>query len=176
MRLNVHLNEECFSSQVILLGVSYGAGAALFSMTYKHPAVVASVLLYPFWDLYNDISCPGGVPHHKFVGNWNRICQALDHNNVGGLAKLLRVFCTCVPLPDNKCMHCTVSSTTLFYTNLDIINCFSILKFGNADLIPSGHVKHKSPGCHAELGQQMNILFTMSRQGTCALQWGAAGG
>ena len=78
--------------QVILYGMSYEAGAALFTLAAGHPAVKGGVLMYPFWDLYTDISCPGGVPQASFIRTWSRLSLGLDANNVGSLALLLKVF------------------------------------------------------------------------------------
>ena len=80
------------AAQVILYGMSYEAGAALFTLAAGHPAVRGGVLMYPFWDLYTDISCPGGVPQGSFIRTWSRLSLGLDANNVGSLALLLKVF------------------------------------------------------------------------------------
>lgn len=81
--------------QVVLCGTSYEAGAALFAAARDHSCVRAAVLLYPFWDLYADVSCPGGVPHKRFTRRWDAVCQALDKNRVGVLAPILSLFFKC---------------------------------------------------------------------------------
>lgn len=79
------------SVQVVLHGLSYEAGAATFTLAKQHPAVQCAVLMYPFWDLFTDVSCPGGVPHKRFVQNWDAVCCALDANRLEVLGKVLRI-------------------------------------------------------------------------------------
>ena len=71
--------------------MSYEAGSALFTIAGNHPAVQYAVLLYPFWDLYSDISCPGGVPHKRFTEHWDTVCKNLDGNDITGISKVLRI-------------------------------------------------------------------------------------
>ena len=78
--------------QIILYGMSYEAGVALFTLAAGHPAVKGGVLMYPFWDLYTDISCPGGVPQGSFIRTWSRLSLGLDANDVASLSLLLKVF------------------------------------------------------------------------------------
>ena len=77
---------------MVLSGTSYEATAALFTVAGRHPAVKGAMLLYPFWDLYNDISFLGGVPQRSFIDAWSKVCLALDANLVGGLSIFLPIF------------------------------------------------------------------------------------
>jgi len=78
--------------QVILAGMSYEATAALFTLAHCHPSVKGAVLRYPFWDLYSDVACPGGVPMKLFVDRWTVVTHALDANKISVLDGILAVF------------------------------------------------------------------------------------
>ena len=78
--------------QVILAGMSYEATAALFTLAHRHKAVKAAVLRYPFWDLYNDVACPGGVPMKLFVERWTEVTTGLDSNNLSALGRIMPLF------------------------------------------------------------------------------------
>ena len=68
---------------VCLWGISYDACAAFKTLSKGHSAIRAVAPLYIFWDLYQDICFPGGVPHHKFIDEWETINCALDTGNIG---------------------------------------------------------------------------------------------
>ena len=72
--------------------MSYEATAALFSLSHRHPSVRGAVLRYPFWDLYSDVACPGGVPMKLFVDRWTEVTHSLDANKITGLGGLLAIF------------------------------------------------------------------------------------
>lgn len=42
---------------------------------------------YAFWDIYDDIGLPGGIPLHSFAASWTRHCLAFDSNDHSQLPK-----------------------------------------------------------------------------------------
>ena len=42
---------------------------------------------YAFWDIYDDIGLPGGIPLHSFAASWTRHCLAFDSNDHSRLPK-----------------------------------------------------------------------------------------
>lgn len=71
--------------QVCLWGVSYDGTIALFTVAEKHPAVRAAAPQYVFFDMYNNIGLPGGIPLHSFISTWTKCCEAMDNNRLSRL-------------------------------------------------------------------------------------------
>eukprot|EP00898_Chlorokybus_atmophyticus_P004091 jgi/Chlat1/4683/Chrsp3S05620 len=75
------------NGSVALWGLSYDGNAAFKTVALHHPAVKACVPMYLFWDMYNDIAVPGGLPMSAFVDNWSAYCAAIDSNDFSRLPK-----------------------------------------------------------------------------------------
>lgn len=65
-------------------GVSYIGTTALFSLYNQHPNLKAIVPAYSIWDLYDDISAPGGIYFHQFISQYGDFCEQLDQNIIPG--------------------------------------------------------------------------------------------
>ncbi len=72
-------------------GVSYSGTTAEFLATTGHPAVKAVAPMFSLYDVYDDISLPGGVQLEYFSRNWGEANWKLDNNKlpIGGIAKLV---------------------------------------------------------------------------------------
>ncbi|CAM9189898.1 unnamed protein product [Pylaiella littoralis] len=80
------------SGQVALWGVSYEGTSAFFTSLLKHPTVVCCCPMFFFWDVYDDISHPGGVPMRHFSVSWQGFNDSLDSGWVQSTGWMARVF------------------------------------------------------------------------------------
>jgi uncharacterized protein len=60
----------CKRNAVGMWGVSYEGTAAFNTSILQHPAVRAVCPMYFFWDAYDDLAYPGGVPMQHFTHEW----------------------------------------------------------------------------------------------------------
>ncbi|KAG5176853.1 X-Pro dipeptidyl-peptidase-domain-containing protein [Tribonema minus] len=65
-------------------GISYEGTAAFMTSLLQHP--------YMFWDAYDDLAYPGGVPMHHFTHAWQAFNSALDAGRVRRVSLPLRVL------------------------------------------------------------------------------------
>lgn len=80
------------SGKVGSAGISYSGTTAEFLATTQHPAIKAVVPMFSLYDVYDDISVPGGVQLEYFTSNWGAANTALDNNKLPGkdpLAKMV---------------------------------------------------------------------------------------
>ena len=63
-------------------GVSYIGNTALYALHNQHPALKAIAPTYSVWDLYDDVSAPGGVFYHNFINRYASFCEGLDKNEL----------------------------------------------------------------------------------------------
>lgn len=70
------------NGSVGLWGISYEGTSAFYTMARRHPAVKACVPMYMLWDIYDDISCPGGIPQHMFPKLWQDFNSAIDRDQL----------------------------------------------------------------------------------------------
>lgn len=86
------ITEQTWSDgQTATTGVSYTGTTAEFSLSTKHPSIKACAVRSGVFDLYEDITYPGGIRHIDFVDIWKHTVANLDNNNArifGTLAKL----------------------------------------------------------------------------------------
>lgn len=61
-------------------GVSYIGNTALYALYNKHPNLKAIVPTFSVWDLYDDVSAPGGIYFHQFISQYGDFCETLDQN------------------------------------------------------------------------------------------------
>jgi hypothetical protein len=61
-------------------GVSYIGNTALYALYNQHPNLKAIVPTYSLWDLYDDVSAPGGIYFHQFISAYGDFCESLDKN------------------------------------------------------------------------------------------------
>jgi putative CocE/NonD family hydrolase len=66
-------------------GTSYDGTTAEFLVTNRHPALHAAAPRFSLFDVYDDISHPGGVPLVWFTDTWAAFNAELDRNQVPGL-------------------------------------------------------------------------------------------
>ena len=86
------LTHDWSNGKVGSLGVSYGGTTAEFLMFNKHPNLKAVALMYSLYDVYDDISYPGGIFHNQFVLDWGKYNLMLDQDKIprgGFIAKTL---------------------------------------------------------------------------------------
>jgi len=65
-------------------GVSYIGNTALYALYNMHPDLKAIVPTYSVWDLYDDVSAPGGIYFHQFISSYGDFCELLDQNVIPG--------------------------------------------------------------------------------------------
>ncbi|MFT4544581.1 MAG: putative CocE/NonD family hydrolase [Bacteroidia bacterium] len=76
------VNQEWCSGNVGATGVSYIGNTALYALYNQHPNLKAIVPTYSVWDLYDDVSAPGGIYFHQFISQYANFCEALDQNTI----------------------------------------------------------------------------------------------
>lgn len=79
------------SGKVGAAGISYSGTTAEFLATTQHPAVKAVVPMFSLYDVYDDISIPGGVQLEYFTSNWGEANRALDNNKLPGKDPLAKM-------------------------------------------------------------------------------------
>lgn len=73
-------------------GISYTGTTAELALSSKHPALKACITRSNIFDLYADMTCPGGMRQTPFIECWKETTVALDNNDFsifGPLAKML---------------------------------------------------------------------------------------
>jgi putative CocE/NonD family hydrolase len=63
-------------------GVSYIGNTALYALYNQHPNLKAIVPTYSLWDIYDDVSAPGGIYFHQFISQYGDFCETLDQNTI----------------------------------------------------------------------------------------------
>lgn len=63
-------------------GVSYIGNTSLYLLYNRHPAVKAIAPTYSLWDLYDDVSAPGGLYFHQFLSHYGDFCEGLDQGQL----------------------------------------------------------------------------------------------
>lgn len=63
-------------------GVSYIGNTALYALYNQHPNLKAIVPAYSIWDIYDDVSAPGGLYFHQFISQYGEFCETLDQNTI----------------------------------------------------------------------------------------------
>ncbi|MCF8278651.1 MAG: CocE/NonD family hydrolase [Flavobacteriales bacterium] len=61
-------------------GVSYIGNTAMYALYNEHPNLKAIVPTYSIWDIYDDVSAPGGIYFHQFISQYGDFCETLDQN------------------------------------------------------------------------------------------------
>ncbi|MCI5056547.1 MAG: CocE/NonD family hydrolase [Flavobacteriales bacterium] len=72
-------------------GVSYTGTTAEFSLSTKHSSIKACCVRSGIFDLFEDITYPGGVRHLDFVDIWKYTTRNLDLNNPGIFGPLAKI-------------------------------------------------------------------------------------
>lgn len=75
------IKQEWSNGKVGVTGVSYLGTSALLLLANKHPAVKACVPRSAVFDLYDDVTHPGGVFQEGFVKLWSNTTSSMDENN-----------------------------------------------------------------------------------------------
>ena len=76
------VKQDWCSGNIGATGVSYIGNTALYLLYNKHPNVKAIVPTYSLWDLYDDVSAPGGLYFHQFLSQYGNFCEGLDQNKL----------------------------------------------------------------------------------------------
>lgn len=76
------VEQEWCSGNVGATGVSYIGNTALYALYNQHPNLKAIVPTYSVWDLYDDVSAPGGIYFHQFISMYADFCEQLDQNTI----------------------------------------------------------------------------------------------
>lgn len=76
------VNQAWCNGNVGSAGISYSGTTAEFLATTQHPAIKAVVPMFSLYDVYDDISVPGGVQLEYFTSNWGSANQKLDENKI----------------------------------------------------------------------------------------------
>lgn len=74
------VEQEWCDGNVGATGVSYIGNTALYALYNQHPNLKAIVPTYSLWDLYDDVSAPGGIYFHQFISKYGDFCETLDKN------------------------------------------------------------------------------------------------
>jgi uncharacterized protein len=82
-------------------GVSYSGTTAEMALVPKHPAFKAAVAMFSLYDVYDDISFPGGVHLEGFTKNWSAANLLMDQN-IPPSKKLAKFVKGVLPVDDDK--------------------------------------------------------------------------
>jgi putative CocE/NonD family hydrolase len=74
------IEQSWSDGNVVTMGVSYLGTAAEYLASLKHPAVKGILPISNQWDVYLEVSCPGGVYNYYFMGDWGDLDKQLDQN------------------------------------------------------------------------------------------------
>ena len=74
------VKQEWCDGNIGATGVSYIGNTALYALYNQHPNLKAIVPTYSLWDLYDDVSAPGGIYFHQFISQYGDFCETLDRN------------------------------------------------------------------------------------------------
>lgn len=84
-------------------GVSYVGTTAELIIANQHPAHKAAIPRSAIFDLYEDVSFPGGLRQGPFVKVWGETTAALDRSDIGFVSKMAKRFVRGVnPVQDDK--------------------------------------------------------------------------
>jgi len=72
------IDHDWSNGNVGVTGVSYLGTTAELLLVNQHPAVKACIPRSNIFDLYNDITYPGGIPHSEFIEVWKDLTLSLD--------------------------------------------------------------------------------------------------
>lgn len=72
--------QDWSNGRIGLAGGSYLAIASLMTMRHNHPAIQAVVLRSAIYDMYEEVSFPGGIRAGRFLTDWNQIVRDMDQN------------------------------------------------------------------------------------------------
>jgi putative CocE/NonD family hydrolase len=75
------------SGAVGVTGTSYSGTAAEMILINHHPAVKAACIRFALFDIFGDITSPGGVRNRRFLEIWHELNLALDHNDFAALLR-----------------------------------------------------------------------------------------
>lgn len=73
-------------------GVSYVGTTAELIVANRHPAHKAAIPRSAIFDLYEDVSFPGGLRQGPFVNIWGQTTAALDRSDLGFISKKAKQF------------------------------------------------------------------------------------
>lgn len=76
------VQQDWCSGNVGATGVSYIGNTSLYLLYNNHPAVKAIAPTYSLWDLYDDVSAPGGLYFHQFLSHYGDFCEGLDQGKL----------------------------------------------------------------------------------------------
>jgi putative CocE/NonD family hydrolase len=68
------------NGRVGTFGISYPGMSAQMITTVNHPAVRAAIPAFTQYDVYADISFPGGIHNDWFMSSWSEIVLGMDRN------------------------------------------------------------------------------------------------
>jgi putative CocE/NonD family hydrolase len=74
------VEQEWCNGNIGATGVSYIGNTALYALYNEHPNLKAIVPTYSLWDIYDDVSAPGGIYFHQFISQYGDFCESLDKN------------------------------------------------------------------------------------------------
>jgi putative CocE/NonD family hydrolase len=84
-------------------GVSYVGTTAELIIANRHPAHKAAIPRSAIFDLYEDVSFPGGLRQGPFVNVWGATTAALDRNDIGYVSKMAKMLVKGInPVRDDK--------------------------------------------------------------------------
>lgn len=75
------------NGKVGVTGISYLGTTAELLLVNQHPAVKACIPRSNIFDLYNDITYPGGIPHSEFIEVWKDLTLSLDVSDLSVVSK-----------------------------------------------------------------------------------------
>lgn len=76
------VQQDWCSGNVGATGVSYIGNTALYLLYNQHPNVKAIAPTYSIWDIYDDVSAPGGLYFHQFLSQYGDFCEGLDQGMI----------------------------------------------------------------------------------------------
>jgi len=68
------------NGRVGTFGISYPGMSAQMITTVNHPAVKAAIPAFTQFDVYTDISFPGGIHNEWFMSSWSEVVLGMDRN------------------------------------------------------------------------------------------------
>ncbi len=74
------IDQPWSNGRVGTYGSSYAGMSAQMITTIKHPAVRAAIPAFTQYDVYADISFPGGIHNEWFMSSWSEIVLGMDRN------------------------------------------------------------------------------------------------
>jgi putative CocE/NonD family hydrolase len=119
-----HLSTRPHSNgRVGATGVSYVGTTALMAMYSGHPALRAVAPRSAIWDLYADLTHPGGIRLGGFIEVWGRVTQSLDRNDFRMFGfKAKRLIKGISPVDDDRDRKLLAQAVAQHERNFDIIS------------------------------------------------------